>query len=64
MVSPKVERLALELMTDAVKRVGLLNHISPETFEVIVRAVALNLERDPQLAAFIIERQRAVENPD
>ena len=51
MIPAEMELRALELVTEAAERGGLLwEHISPETLRTIVHAVALDLQRGFQLA--------------
>ena len=44
MIPPDIEKRALELVTEVTK--GFWEHISPNTLQMIVRAVALDMQRD------------------
>ena len=51
MIPKGIEALARQLVTDAANRGGFWKQISPDTMEIIVRAVALDLLRDAERAA-------------
>jgi len=59
MTPSEIEHLASELVADAARN-GLWNRLSPATLQTIVRAVALDMQRDPEFLANI---ERIQEGP-
>jgi len=51
MIPPEIEKRAKQLVAEAAKHGGFWDDIFPDTLEIIVRAVALDMQRKAEIAA-------------
>ena len=58
MIEPKVERRARELVAEAATYGELWRHLSPATMEIIVQAVALDIQGDADIETSLAQRRR------